>query len=362
MSQIISRVSKPVRRKGAERYLQLNLLSFAASVTFTRFFLEMTGYPQLGNDTLHIAHVLYGGVLLYIGSLIPLIYANRWAYTWSSVISGVGVGLFIDEVGKFITQNNDYFFPAAAPIIYAFFLTAVLIYSRVTKETPMDTRTELYAVLESLEEAIDHDMDPDEHDEMRERLKRIKEKAQDTDLGLLADQLLVFVNSEAIHISLDEPGFFDRAINRFTDFEGRWLSQSRLRTFLIGGVLLMGLAASIRLVYYLGVWSDPIAFRALLQERVANLPVVTSMSLLLATVQVGMEGIVGLLLLLSAALLIFGKEKAGLGLGSIGLLTYLGGVNLIQFYIDQFATVAKALIQFVVLQTLYYYQRRFRIR
>lgn len=362
MSQIISRVSKPVRRKGAERYLQLNLLSFAASVTFTRFFLELTGYPQLGNDTLHIAHVLYGGVLLYIGSLIPLIYANRWAYTWSSVISGVGVGLFIDEVGKFITQNNDYFFPAAAPIIYAFFLTSVLIYSRVSKETPMDARTEFYAVLESLEEAIDHDMDPEEHDELRERLKRINEKAQNTDLGMLADQILEFVDSEAIHISPDEPSLYDRAIDRFNDFEGRWLSQSRLRVFLIGGVLLMGLAASIRLIYYLGVWSDPLAFKALLLERVAKLPVITSMSLFLATVQVGMEGIVGLILLLSAALLFFGKEKAGLGLGSIGLLVYLVGVNLIQFYIDQFATVAKALIQFVVLQTLYYYQRRFRIR
>ena len=126
--------------------------------------------------------------------------------------------------------------------------------------------------------------------------------------------------------------------------------------------MLMGLAASIRLIYYLGVWGDPSAFRNLLLERVANLPVVTDMSLFLATVQVGMEGIVGLILLLSAALLIVGKEKAGLGLGSIGLLVYLVGVNLIQFYIDQFATVAKAFIQFVVLQTLYYYQRRFRIR
>ncbi len=124
----------------------------------------------------------------------------------------------------------------------------------------------------------------------------------------------------------------------------------------------MGLAASIRPIYYLGVWGDPLAFRNLLLERVANLPVVTRMSLFLATVQVGMEGIVGLILLLSAVLLIVGKEKAGLGLGSIGLLVYLVGVNLIQFYIDQFATVAKAFIQFVVLQTLYYYQRRFRIR
>ena len=171
------------------------------------------------------------------------------------MISGVGVGLFINEVGKFVTQNNDYFFPAAAPIIYAFFLTSVLIHSRVTKETELDTRTELYAVLESLEEVIDHDMDPEEHDELRERLKRIIEKAQNADLGLLADQILEFVDSEAIHIAPDEPSLWDKAIDRFTDFEGRWLSQLRLRVFLIGGVMVVGLAASIRLLYYIGVWA-----------------------------------------------------------------------------------------------------------
>jgi hypothetical protein len=362
MSKIISRISKPVRRKGAERYLQLNLLSFAASVTFTRFILELTGYPQLGNETLHIAHVLYGGVLLYFGSLIPLIYANRWAYTWSSVISGVGVGLFIDEVGKFITQNNDYFFPAAAPIIYAFFLTSVLIYSRVAKEKPMDTRTEFYAVLESLEEAIDHSMDPEEHDELRERLKRIKKKAKNTDLGSLADQIMEFVDSEAIHIAPDDPSLYDNVIGWFTSVERRWLSQGRLRLFITIGVLFMGLAISARLIYYFGVIGDPVAFRSLLQERITKLPVVTEMALFWAKIQVGMEGVVGFILLLSAALLVFGMDKAGLGLGSIGLLISLVGVNLIQFYIDQFSAIAKAFIQFVVLQSMYYYQRRFRIR
>ncbi len=67
----------------------------------------------------------------------------------------------------------------------------------------------------------------------------------------------------------------------------------------------MELAASIRLIYYLVELGDPLAFRNLLQERIANLPFVTSMSLFLATVQVGIEGIAGLILLLSAVLLIF---------------------------------------------------------
>jgi hypothetical protein len=160
MSQIISRIWKPVQRRGAEKYLQLTALSFAASVSLTRLILELTGYPQLGNQALHIAHVLYGGVILYAASLLPLIYANRWVYTWSAILSGLGVGLFIDEVGKFITQTNDYFFPAAAPIIYAFFLLTVLIYQRINKQPDLDVRSSLYSVVEILQEVLDHSLYP----------------------------------------------------------------------------------------------------------------------------------------------------------------------------------------------------------
>jgi hypothetical protein len=46
---------------------------------------------------------------------------------WAALLSGVGLGLFIDEVGKFITSNNNYFFPLAAPIIYLAFLLTVAV-------------------------------------------------------------------------------------------------------------------------------------------------------------------------------------------------------------------------------------------
>jgi hypothetical protein len=122
MNSSIGRIRRPLKREGAERYLMLTLVSFAASVILIRLFLNLAGYPQVGSGELHIAHVLWGGLLLFVASLLPLLFANRWAYTAGALSAGVGVGLFIDEVGKFITQANDYFFPAAAPIIYAFFL------------------------------------------------------------------------------------------------------------------------------------------------------------------------------------------------------------------------------------------------
>ena len=112
---------RTVPRSDAAAHLQLTLVAFAVSVLGTRTYLAATGYPQIGGGTLHIAHALWGGLMLFVALSLPLLVANRQALTTAAVLSGVGVGLFIDEVGKFITADNDYFFPAAAPIAYAVF-------------------------------------------------------------------------------------------------------------------------------------------------------------------------------------------------------------------------------------------------
>ncbi len=98
------------------------------TVIGVREFLQLTGFPQIGNSVLHIAHALWGGLLLFIAVVLPLAFANRWAIGASALLSGAGIGLFIDEVGKFITQTNDYFFPPALSIIYAFFLLTAVVY------------------------------------------------------------------------------------------------------------------------------------------------------------------------------------------------------------------------------------------
>ena len=138
-----------------DEHLLITLISFAASVSITRLFLEITGYPQLGGGELHIAHVLWGGLLLFTAALIPIIFSNHWAIDISALLSGIGIGLFIDEIGKFITQSNDYFYPSAAPIIYAFFLLTVLLYIEIRRPREKNARAYLYNAFNDLEELLD---------------------------------------------------------------------------------------------------------------------------------------------------------------------------------------------------------------
>src|SRR5512139_355410 len=171
-------IRRPVRRAEADDNILLMLLSFAASVVVTRVFLQLTGFPKIGGDSgLHIAHVLWGGLLLFIATLLPLIFANQWVYPLTAILSGMGVGLFIDEVGKFITATNDYFYPAAAPIIYGFFLLTVLLYFQIRRRRRVDARGDLYSALAELTEAIDQDLDTVEKQRIEQRLIKIKNNA-----------------------------------------------------------------------------------------------------------------------------------------------------------------------------------------
>ena len=84
------KINRPVRREHADSYLLMSLLAFAVTVIGVREFLQLTGFPQIGNSVLHIAHALWGGLLLFVAVLLPLAFANRWAIGASALLSGAG--------------------------------------------------------------------------------------------------------------------------------------------------------------------------------------------------------------------------------------------------------------------------------
>ncbi len=357
MSRWIPRIGRPVRRQGAQTYLLLMLLSFAAVVALTRLLLYLTGYPQLGGGALHIAHVLWGGLALFSAALLPLIYANRWAYPAGAVLAGIGMGLFMDEVGKFTTQDHDYFFAPAAPIIYAFFLLSVLLYLQVRRPRQREARAELYSVLEGLEDVLDHDLEPDEHSSLMLRLDYAQRNASEPEIRRMADSLLAFL-APATSLAPDRPDVIERLLLRWNRFESAWLGRGRLKLALILALAALGLTSVIHLSEVLLATRTPGGLEGLVADLVAVGRVNSAAGLAWFSARIALEGAVGAILIVAAILLALGRERFALGLGFLGLLLSLAGLNLLVFYFEQFSSIALAALQFAVLLALLHYQRR----
>jgi len=111
-----------VRNVYAETLLEDFFVSAVASVLAIRFYLYITGFPQLSFGPFHIAHMLWGGFLMLIALVTLLAFLNHHMKVIASVVGGIGFGAFIDELGKFVTRDNDYFFQPTVALIYVIFV------------------------------------------------------------------------------------------------------------------------------------------------------------------------------------------------------------------------------------------------
>ena len=350
-------VRTPVRRNNAQYYILLMLISFAASVVLTRLFLALTGYPKIGSGEFHIAHVLWGGLLLFLATLVPLTLANAWSYTASALLSGTGVGLFIDEVGKFITTSNNYFYPLAAPIIYAFFLLSVLLYLRVRRPVPARPRDELYHVFDALGEVLDRDLDTEERAIIETRLRFIAGQRERPDLAELATSLLAFLNSEAP--VRPPPVFWERRLTGLRRLEDRWIGRRLLKGALVVGLGSLGLLALAEVGGFLLDLAFPDLLHQIARDLAPESPVASSGGPGWFALRLALVGFTGALQLAGSAMLLRGRERPGAACGYLGLVLSLTAVNLVVFYFDQFATVTTALIQLVLLLGVLRYRGRY---
>lgn len=128
------------------------IFSSVVSILGIRIFLHLTGYPQMGGSHgLHIAHMLWGGLFMLITIILFLALLNRGAMIWGSLLGGIGFGFFIDEIGKYITTDNNYFFKPTFALIYGIF---VLIYlsARLIERFPAHEKENIVNALESIKQ------------------------------------------------------------------------------------------------------------------------------------------------------------------------------------------------------------------
>ncbi len=146
----------------AGRYLDLFLVSAVASVLVIRFSLHLAGYPRIAPGQLHIAHMLWGGLLMLIALVILFSFLGRRVHDLAALVGGVGFGTFIDEVGKFVTQDNDYFYQPAVALIYISFILLYLGIRSIHRRRRVTPTEYLVNALQELEEIAVDELDEEE--------------------------------------------------------------------------------------------------------------------------------------------------------------------------------------------------------
>jgi len=357
MKSYFNKIRSLVKREGAARYLRITLVCFGLSVIVTRIFLQATGFPQIGTADTHIAHLLFGGLLLFIASLLPLLFANRWVFTFSAVLSGTGVGLFIDEVGKFISRTNDYFLPEAMPIIYAFFLLTLLLYLQIKRPPPQDTRADLYRAFDSFQEVLDYDLETQELSALVKRLKRVQSQSENPSLAALAAALLNYLETDA-RVVPEYQGFFERLALRASELESRLFTNRLLKILLIVSLLAFGIYSFFDLVSAFWAFVSPAYLVKLVETLISEGRIVNDASVSWFLFRLLLQGIVGVLIIVASVFIAVGREKKAINFAYFGLLASLTTVNLLVFYFDQFKAIYTTLGQLVVLLLVVAYRRR----
>ena len=122
---------------------EIFLFSAVATVLIVRSALAVAGYPQVGGGGLHIAHVLWGGLLMGVAIVLVEIFPGTEVRIRAAFIGGIGFGLFIDEVGKFLTKDTNYFFKPAIAIMYAVFVAFYLAVRELLRRRPLTDKRRL---------------------------------------------------------------------------------------------------------------------------------------------------------------------------------------------------------------------------
>jgi hypothetical protein len=151
-----------IRNQNASDRVELFLVSAVSSLLLLRFILSLAGYPQIGGGGLHISHMLWGGLLMLVAILMNFLFIGWRVQRLSALIGGAGFGIFIDELGKFITSDNNYFFHPTVAIIYAIFVALFLSLRTFTRQRPLQPEEAIVNALVDMQEIAISDFDKNE--------------------------------------------------------------------------------------------------------------------------------------------------------------------------------------------------------
>lgn len=216
----IRRLPFVVRDAEAGRNAERFFVAAVATLLGIRALLAATGYPQIGGRHLHIAHMLWGGLVLAAALLLVLVSIGRRTRPAAAFLGGAGFGIFIDETGKFLTRDSDYFYRPAVSIIYFVFLTLFLGLRAVLARRALTEDECLANAITLIKDMALEDLDPDE----KAQATKLLDRCNPADARVVAVRgFLDRLNT----VAAPPPGFFERMRHRILPRVERVLTGAR---------------------------------------------------------------------------------------------------------------------------------------
>ena len=158
------------RNSEAGELLELFLVAAVCSVLGIRAFLAAAGYPQLGGDGLHIAHMLWGGAFMVVAFILLFTFLGGALDRLAAILAGIGFGTFIDELGKFLTSDNNYFYEPTIGLIYVIFVVIFLILRTARRTRTVKPGDALANALKQIQGSIAEPLDSRKKEQILELL------------------------------------------------------------------------------------------------------------------------------------------------------------------------------------------------
>ncbi|RBY78621.1 hypothetical protein DQ239_08795 [Blastococcus sp. TF02-09] len=240
-------------------------------------------------------------------------------------------------------------------------MLALWVYFRVRGQRDHSPRSQLHAALELLGDVVDRDLSRDDRRELERRLESAC--SSDTErLSRLAGDLLELTRSGALDGGIDEPGRLRRLADRLDRWADRHLVGARLRRLTVAALTLLGIVAvgDLAVVGYLGVDLQDGSTTGLADAAndYARVNIQDGIGVTLLLLRVGLDLVVGALLLVAAVQIARGRDRRGVELGQGALLLALTVVNVLLFYTEQWIAAGAAAVELAALGLVWRFRKK----
>jgi len=341
-----------IKREDASESVLTVMIWAIFSLILVRIYLKLTGYPMLGRGAWHISHALFGGLIMTIGTMIGFTVQGKRVKKIAAGVFGFGLGWFIDEIGKYLTKDYNYFFRPAVLIIYIFFIVLFLIYRYLERSMAKSNEWLYQSVINQMKGIDGESLPKSTKKAMVKKLERIL-GSKDKRYQLMAAGMLpiikkmkVYKDKKAGGVGAWMKGMFKVSYNKFFKRKlvlwGLWAYSIYFSVTKIVDILMIGTSKQKMMM---------------VQRFYEDFNFFGKSDIYMIVFEIAFELVASVFFLMGARYFWSKKRLRGIRFFKYGLYVSIFLVSICQFYFEQLGGLYEVMISIILLSALDQYQK-----